>query len=78
MRPNSLKRVNAGANGSENDKQPIRVNEKFCEALAGLMGQDKLIEFIKFLHELEEKRPRVTQVNFSKSRRESGNGNGNG
>lgn len=72
MRPNS-RRVNARENGGANDR-PVRVNEKFCEALAQLMGHEKLIEFIKFLRELEEKRPRINQVNFSKTRRESGNG----
>ena len=72
MRSNSRKR-NARANGSANDRS-VRINEKFCEALAQLMGQEKLIEFIRFLHELEKKRPRINQVNFSKTRKESGNG----
>jgi hypothetical protein len=44
MRPNSReKRVNAGAN----DRPVVRVNGKFCEALVTMLGQEKLIEFIK-------------------------------
>jgi len=73
MRPTSRKRENARENGRANDRS-VRINEKFCEALAQFMGQEKLIDFIRFLHELEETRPRINQVNFSKTRKESGNG----
>jgi hypothetical protein len=77
MRPRTRK-VNAGGNGNANGRKAIRVNEKFCEGLVQFLGKEKLIDLIRFLHELEDTRPRVTPGKHSKSDQESGNGIGNG
>lgn len=70
MHRNSRRKENARENGCENGKTK-RPEDVFCQAMAELMGKEKLIEFIRMIQKLEDGKD-------SKSSSESGNGKANG
>ncbi len=77
MHSDSRKKVNARENGCENrEVQGPRVNERFCEALAHLMGQEKLIRFVRMLQQYEPE-PSSDDGKTSKSDSKTGNGMAN-
>jgi hypothetical protein len=68
MHSDSRKKANARENGCENGKSK-RPEEVFCQAMAELMGKEKLIDFIRMIQRHEEK--------DSKSGSDTGNGKAN-